>query len=262
MSTISREMGRIFQTALDDHGHDPGPIDGWIGDKTERAALAFMASREVPDSSVPLPTYKGAAKQLDDIDLPRIGAMIGVGEDELHAVMDVEARGDGFDSKGRVAMLFEPHIFYRELGPGLKRDRAVAEGLAYRRWGEKSYPSDSYPRFLAAYKIDPEAAMRSCSWGLGQIMGFNAQLAGYDSAFQMIEDFAEDEEYHLRSMVAFIRNAGLDDALRRHDWRAFAKGYNGASYETHGYHIKLGQSFLRWDRIPDTPFDPATEMVT
>ena len=29
--------------------------------------------------------FKGRAKKLDDVDLPRIGARIGVGEDELHA---------------------------------------------------------------------------------------------------------------------------------------------------------------------------------
>ncbi len=31
--------------------------------------------------------FIGAGKRLDDIDLPRIGAMIGVGEDELQGVL-------------------------------------------------------------------------------------------------------------------------------------------------------------------------------
>lgn len=75
-------------------------------------------------------TFKGRAIPLADIDLPRIGHQIGVGEDELHAFMDVEAAGKPFDAKGRPAMLFEPHVFYRLLGKGAKRDRAVKEGLA------------------------------------------------------------------------------------------------------------------------------------
>lgn len=33
--------------------------------------------------------FKGEAKRLDDLDLPRIGARIGVGEDEIHALDDV-----------------------------------------------------------------------------------------------------------------------------------------------------------------------------
>ncbi len=64
------------------------------------------------------------------IDLPRVGHQIGVGEDEIHAFMDVEASGSGFDDRGRPKMLFEPRVFYRNLR-GPKRDQAVKEGLAY-----------------------------------------------------------------------------------------------------------------------------------
>lgn len=200
--------------------------------------------------------YQGAAKRLDDIDIPRIGARIGVGEDELHAVMDVEARNSGFDSQGRVIALFEPHIFWRELGPGAERDEAVRLGLAYRKWGTARYPRDSYPRIEAAMRINMRAALRSTSWGLGQIMGFNASLAGYDSAREMVEHFAADEEHHLNAMVTFIETSGLDDELRAHDWRGFARGYNGSGYAKHGYHIRLEQRFRWWQGKPDTPWSP------
>lgn len=43
-----------------------------------------------------------------------VGERIGVGEDEIHAVLEVEAAGSGFDSQGRVKALYEPHIAYRE----------------------------------------------------------------------------------------------------------------------------------------------------
>jgi hypothetical protein len=66
--------------------------------------------------------FRGPAKRLDDIDLPRIGHEIGVGEDEIHAVLTVESSGSGFDAKGRPKMLFEPHVFYRNLS-GANRDR-------------------------------------------------------------------------------------------------------------------------------------------
>ena len=103
--------------------------------------------------------FKGKAKRLDDIDLPMIGREIGVGEDEIHAVLDVEAAGSGFDKQGRPKMLFEPHIFWRELGKGPARDKAAAAGLAYPRWKPGAYPKDSYPRLLKAMAIDEEAAL-------------------------------------------------------------------------------------------------------
>ncbi|WP_245477717.1 MULTISPECIES: hypothetical protein [unclassified Mesorhizobium] len=46
-------------------------------------------------------SFKGAAKRITDLDIPRIGATIGVGEDEIHVFMDVEAAGSGFDRSGR-----------------------------------------------------------------------------------------------------------------------------------------------------------------
>ncbi len=153
----------------------------------------------------------GKAKRLDDIDLPAIGAEIGVGEDEIHAVLDVETAGGGFDSIGRPKMLFEPHIFWRELGPGPDRDKAAALGLAYPKWGQKKYPKDSYGRLGQAMEINREKALRSASWGRGQIRGFNCLLAGYATARQMVDAFLDDEEAHLRAMITFIKTAGLDD---------------------------------------------------
>lgn len=198
--------------------------------------------------------FQGHAKRLESLDISRIAATIGCGEDHLHAVMEVETRGGGFDRHGRIKMLFEPHVFYRELGEGVKRDQAVREGLAYRRWGQERYPSDSYPRLHKAMQIDSVAALRSCSWGLGQIMGFNAALAGYSNAEAMVEAFRDDEDTHLAAMVQFIVSSGLDDDLRRQDWRGFARGYNGAGYERHGYHTRLKAAFEKWRAIPDTPF--------
>lgn len=199
--------------------------------------------------------FKGAAKRLESIDISRLAHTIGCGEDHLHAVMEVETRGGGFDRHGRIKMLFEPHIFYRELS-GAAREQAVASGLAYRRWGEQRYPRESYTRLHKAMLIDPKAALRSCSWGLGQIMGFNHLLAGYSTPEAMIEAFRDDEDTHLAAMVQFIVSNGLDDELRREDWRGFARGYNGAGYAKHGYHTKLKRAFDKWQRIPDTPFTP------
>jgi hypothetical protein len=104
-------------------------------------------------------SFKGAKRDIDDIDLPTIAATIGAGEDELHAFMDVEAAGSPWDKQGRPKMLFEPHLFYRALGPGKKRDAAVKAGLAYAKWGAKKYPADSYPRLLQAMAIDEAKAL-------------------------------------------------------------------------------------------------------
>ena len=201
--------------------------------------------------------FRGPAKRIDDLDLPRIGHMIGVGEDEVHAILDVESAGSGFDSKGRPKMLFEPHVFYRELAKHpAKRAQAVSQGVAYEGWRPGTYPSDSYPRLLLAMKIDETAALRSASWGLGQILGNNHLAAGYATVQEMVTDFTLDEDNHLEAMIRFIKAKKLDDELRNHEWAAFARGYNGAMYAAHGYHIKLKNAYDKWRKIKDTPYTP------
>lgn len=202
--------------------------------------------------------FRGRARRLDDIDLPKLGARLGVGEDEIHAVLDVESRGSGFDGKGRPAMLFEPHLFWRELGPGPRRAMAAQQGLAYVKWQAGKYPADSYPRLIKAMAIDETAALRSASWGLGQVLGSHHELLGYPTVQAMVAAFCADEEAHLAGMVAFIKGNHLDDELRRHDWATFARFYNGPGYAANRYDVRLAAAYRKWRGIKDTPWTPAS----
>lgn len=211
--------------------------------------------------------FTGLAKKLDDIDLPLIGRTIGVGEDTIHAILDTETRGSGFDAFKRPTLLFEPHVFHRLLRAKGNQEllmTAVHQGLAYPKWGEQPYPRESYSRMQAAYKLAPTEALMSGSWGLGQLMGFNFTMAGYKSPESMVSDFMLDEEYQLRGMVKFIVASGLDDELRSLDQaktdaqlfaaaRGFARGYNGSGFEKNGYDTKLVSNIKRWRLIKDTP---------
>lgn len=205
--------------------------------------------------------FKGTAKRLDDIDLPKLGKILGVGEDELHAFIDVETRGSGFDEQGRPTILFERHKFYKYL-PKDKLQQGVKSGLANKTPGGYGKYSDQYPKLERALKIDQKAALYSCSWGLAQIMGFNHSLAGYATVEDMIEAFKEDEEAHLAAAVEFIKVNHLDDELRAHNWAGFAKGYNGTNYKKNNYDVKLAEAYAKWSRIKDTPYeDPEVVVV-
>jgi hypothetical protein len=198
--------------------------------------------------------FKGAGVRIDDLDIPRIGREIGVGEDEVHALMEVEARGSGFDSLGRLTMLFEPHKMYQNtIGP--IRQRAVSAGVAYPNWGTRPYPKDSYPVLLKAMAIDETAALESASWGLGQILGSNYEAAGYRNVHAMVESFCADEANQLQAMINFLIANKLDDDLRRHDWTGVARGYNGSGQVKY-YAGKLEAAFKKWQKIKDTPYPP------
>lgn len=189
--------------------------------------------------------FTGKALPLSDSDVRTIAGYLGCEIAAVRAVLQVEAAGKGFDSKGRPKMLFEPHIFYRELGAGAKRDRAVKDGLAYAKWKAGAYPSDSYPRLEQAMAINKTAALRSASWGLGQVMGFNHKAAGFATVEEFVAAMTHSEGAGLYAMARFIVSKGLQKHLRSKDWAAFAKGYNGAGYAQHGYHTKLAAAYAK-----------------
>jgi N-acetylmuramidase-like protein/putative peptidoglycan binding protein len=199
--------------------------------------------------------FRGNAKRIDDYDLPRIGEVIGVGEDELHAFMDAESQGKGFDELGRPKILFEPAVFYQEL-PKAKRAQAVKAGLAAPRWGQIPYGKtrDQYGKLARAMEIDQTAALKACSWGLFQVLGKNHKMVGYDTVQDMVRAMMEDEENHLRAAIEYLVAANLDDDLRAHRWDVVARGYNGPGYRVNRYDEKLRDAYKRWSRIQDTPY--------
>lgn len=189
--------------------------------------------------------FTGKALPLTDGDVRTTAGYLGCEIAAVRAVLQIEAAGKGFDSKGRPKMLFEPHVFWRELGPGASRDRAAKEGLAYSKWKAGAYPKDSYPRLSKAIAINRDAALRSASWNLGQVMGFNHKAAGFDDVVSFVEAMKHSEGAGLYAMARFIVSKGLQRHLKARNWSSFAKGYNGSGYAKHNYHTKLAAAYAR-----------------
>ena len=192
--------------------------------------------------------WKGAGRLIEPNDITAAAGFLNTDEASIRAVMKIEAAGKGFDAAGRPTMLFEPHIFHRELGkvnPTMVRDAERAK-VAAMKWGAIPYPksaNERYKQLEAASQFDVNAALRSASWGLGQVMGFNHVRAGYDIVDSMVEAMKESEGKQLLAMAHFIKSSHLDDELREHDWAAFARGYNGAGYAKNKYDTKLASAY-------------------
>lgn len=100
----------------------------------------------------------------------------------LKAVTEVESRGGGFFVTTReLAILFEPHVFWRELvkvgiDPA-KIQNSTNRDILYQKWGTVPYPpvSRRWPQLNRAIQIHKEAAYASASYGMFQIMGFHAK---------------------------------------------------------------------------------------
>jgi N-acetylmuramidase-like protein len=195
--------------------------------------------------------FAGHARPLTDAGADHAAALLGVDPAALWAVVRVETGGCGFLADRRPTMLFERHVFHRLTG-GRYSD-AHAEISAPTPGGYGAPGVAQYERLARAIELAEDAALRSASWGLGQIMGFNCRPAGYGSPASMITDFRDSEDAQLAALAHFVRARGLADELRRHDWTAFAHGYNGPDFATHDYDGRLARAHasLRFQGLPD-----------
>lgn len=209
-------------------------------------------------------SYVGTGAQLKPGDIGNAARSINLPTPALLAWIEVEVGPAvrGFDSKNRPVILPEPHKFYANLGPGAKRSRAVAQGLAYPKWGTKPYPATfdaRYNQLARMAVIDEEAALDSTSIGLGQILGSNAEDAGSENAVALFSWAKLGESEQLASMVRLIQKWGIVGSLAGKDlskassWEAAAKRYNGAGYKKNKYHEKLAKAFVKHSEDKSTP---------
>lgn len=189
------------------------------------------------------PGFVGAAKPLTGDAVAHAAAQLGCQVAAVRAVLVVETGGvGGFLADGRPRILFEAHLFGRATGG---RFNASHPAISSPGWNRALYRGGAgeYPRLEAAMRLDRNAALSSASWGLFQILGSNARACGHPDAESFVEAMCEGEDAHLEAFVRFCQSVGLDDELRRGDWTAFARGYNGPGFAQNQYDAKLAQAF-------------------
>lgn len=171
---------------------------------------------------------------------------IGCNVKAVKAVAKVESNGGGFLPDGQVTILFEPHIFWKQLR--LAGITPTVSDICYPVWKTKPYGkmSEQHGKLQKAVAINRNCALMSASWGLFQVMGFNYKACRCKNIQEFVNAMMESEDKQLELFTNYIINSHLDDELRNLDWRGFARGYNGASYEKNNYHTKLQNAYLQF----------------
>lgn len=169
----------------------------------------------------------------------------------LKAVIEVEARSSGFFSNGEPAILFERHVFWRQLGAirwFTKRLQIMAlhPRICNPQSGGYGRFSEQHDKLRIAASYNRDAALQSASWGIGQVMAYHYKALGYPSLQQFINDMYHSEAKQLEAMIRYIKVNNLVDELQRHDWAGFARGYNGSGYKRNNYDEKLRQAYNKY----------------
>lgn len=193
--------------------------------------------------------FKHQGRPLSDAGMDQVCSTLGVSEPEVWAVLTVETRGFGFLKDRRPQILFERHIFHR-----LTRGRHDAShpDISNAKAGGYVGGSAEYTRLEKAMSLNEKAALESASWGIGQVMGFNYKVAGFDSVHDMVAQMVKDENGQLMAMANFIKGNNLASALQRQNWVSFARGYNGRDFKKNDYDARLAAAHAKLKRlIPD-----------
>jgi len=193
--------------------------------------LFFVALVSAASKSLTIKQYVAAASRLGIKELAL-----------LKAVDTVESGGNGFLKSGKPKILFERHLFRHFTSP-------------VGRW-DKSHPDISNPtpggyfggerewlRFNKAAKLNNSAAIKASSWGRFQILGEWYKVCKYSSPAKYAAAMKINEGYHLNCLVDYLKASGLVPALSRHNWAAFARGYNGPAYAKNHYDVKLANAY-------------------
>ncbi|MCG9972575.1 N-acetylmuramidase domain-containing protein [Christiangramia crocea] len=205
-------------------------VDGIVGSKTWAVLLS-----KGPELS------RNIDKLLSEKDLIDVAQELGVELPAIKAVNEVESSGAGFLLNGWCKILFEGHIFWRQLhSKGYNPEDFLKEGVEeilhkdwyrdgrYYQGGMKEHYRLQKAAALSMDKEVSDAAHEACSWGSYQIMGFHAIPLGYSSVEHFVSHMNQHEREHLHAFSRFIQKNNLVTHLKSKDWRKFARGYNGS----------------------------------
>jgi len=199
--------------------------------------------------------FQNKGRPLSDAGMDQICSFLGVSEPEVWAVLTVETRGFGFLKDRRPQILFERHIFHKRTKG--KHDASNPD-ISHPKAGGYVGGAAEYIRLERAMKLSKKAALESASWGIGQVMGFNHELAGFANVNDMVAAMVKDEDGQLMAVANFIKNTNLAGALQRRNWVSFARGYNGRDFKKNDYDTRLAAAHAKHQRlIPDLSFRSA-----
>lgn len=239
-------------------------VDGIFEEETERAVNAFRLSKQLPpngvfdsqalggsgafsgvmqwlrrqvqqriqqEPSAPEMSYSGG--DYAGINLDALSRETGIEPAFLKAILQQESAGNPS------AIRFEPHLFNRKSNKGTV-PFTPASGKSF----SLTRSETDKGAFDRAFGIDPDAAVRSTSWGLGQVLGGHL-INLYGGPERGVQAFyANPRKVSLELIVEWIKaNPAAVTAARNKDFAGFARIYNGANYRMNNYDVKLERGY-------------------
>lgn len=244
-------------------------VNGFFDETTEAAVRDYQNSSNLVSDGIvytktwtrlidDVPSGLGNIDQkfLKESDIVGLAERLGLPVATIKAVNEVESSGRGFNLDGNPKILFEGHVFWKQLQQaGIDPTQYVRgnEDVLYKAWTKQHYQGGKgeHDRLNKAIILAGnntkmvEAAYCSASWGLFQIMGFHYESLGYGSVTEFVAAMQLDEGKHLAAFGKFMEVNGLVPLLKERNWAGFARRYNGSGYAANAYDTKLEAAYRK-----------------
>lgn len=165
----------------------------------------------------------------------------------LQAVAQVESAGDGFmkPPDDRPKILFEGHTFKRLTGGMYDLSNPTISYPYDAKRNKIFYAMDQWKRLEEASALNRPAAVKSASWGMFQIMGFNYAISGFNNVEDFVTAMMSGADAQLEAFSWFLKTSKCVGPLQRLDWSELALNYNGKDYAAGNYHGKMKAAYER-----------------
>jgi peptidoglycan hydrolase-like protein with peptidoglycan-binding domain len=157
----------------------------------------------------------------------RIAIALACDPNFVLAVADVESGGRSDLPDGRPQILFEAQWFHKFTG-GLHD--ATHPTISSPSWNKALYRGGAaeYERLAEAEALNHTAALKSASWGLFQIMGFNFDRCDFSNVDDFVAFLRGPDNNDMEAFIRFVKaDARMLHAMQVMDSFTFALLYNG-----------------------------------
>lgn len=178
---------------------------------------------------------RGAGLALTQAGLSNACQRVGVNAAEIWAVIftETDTPYGGFWADRRPQILYEQHVFHRLTNGTFDQSHPDISSPNGGNYGASG--AHQYDRLGEAMALNESAALQSASWGIGQTLGENYKTAGFATPQDMVQQMILSEDEQLLAAVREILAGHIDTALATHDWKQFARVYNGPGYAANNY---------------------------
>lgn len=163
---------------------------------------------------------------------------IGIEVAMIQAIAKQESKRNSFWEEGQATILFERHKMWEYLKKDLNKtdeeliklkeqDSSIVNNTA----GGYGKYSEQYTKLEKAKKLDYTTALKACSWGKFQVMGFNYAVK-YSSPEEMEKAVNMCELQQFYFFLGYLENtSGMIQAIKNKNWESIASKYNGSNWK-------------------------------